>query len=381
MTRTAERRALIDRIRSSADAVRQAVDAVGPAKRAVAPRAGEWSVLETLVHLRNVVTLAYGLRIRRLLYEDAPVFADYDEARAREATLRQGPTTDRLVGMIVAEHHQIAGLLEELPDDQWGRAGRHPDLGEMTVEFLARRVADHADEHAAQIRQTAAAVMEQARRRVRGIAREALERGDATGWFETVYATARGDAAAIPWVSLRPNRPFQEWVAREGVAGSGQHALVVGCGTGDDAEALAGLGFQVTAFDIAPSAIEWCRQRVPGSPVRYVVADVLAPPGHWREAFDFVLEAFTLQVLGADLRERAIRSVAGFVRPGGRLFVVARGRDPAEDPGSMPWPLTREELGLFERAGLEVVRFEDYRDAAEEPPVRRFRVEYRRPTA
>jgi hypothetical protein len=43
----------------------------------------------------------------------------------------------------------------------------------------------------------------------------------------------------------------------------------------------------------------------------------------------------------------------------------------------MPWPLTKEELTDFLRLGLREVSFEDYLDD-EVPPVRRFRVEYRR---
>jgi hypothetical protein len=92
---TPEHRGLIERIRSSAVVVRRAVEAAPPARFGVAPRAGEWSALETLTHLRDVVVHVYGLRIRRLLYEDTPVF--------------------------------------------------------MSIEFLARRVGEHAEEHAAQI--------------------------------------------------------------------------------------------------------------------------------------------------------------------------------------------------------------------------------------
>jgi hypothetical protein len=43
----------------------------------------------------------------------------------------------------------------------------------------------------------------------------------------------------------------------------------------------------------------------------------------------------------------------------------------------MPWPLKKDELSLFEAQGLRNVSFEDYKDK-EDPPVRRFRVTYRR---
>src|SRR5439155_21354362 len=42
---------------------------------------------ETLTHVRDVIVHVYGLRIRRLLYEDAPAFADFDEEGYRRASL------------------------------------------------------------------------------------------------------------------------------------------------------------------------------------------------------------------------------------------------------------------------------------------------------
>jgi len=44
----------------------------------------------------------------------------------------------------------------------------------------------------------------------------------------------------------------------------------------------------------------------------------------------------------------------------------------------MPWPLTVSDLEPFAQSGLELISFEDFFDQ-EEPPVRRFRVQYRKP--
>ena len=152
---TAAHRALLDRMRATAAVVRQAVEHARHGRFTEPPRAGEWSALETLTHVRDVVVHVYGLRIRRLLYEEAPVFADFDEEGYRRASLARGEGADHLLDSIVAEHEQLARLLETLPDEQWVRAGRHPSLGTMSIEFLARRVSEHAEEHAAQM--TAAA--------------------------------------------------------------------------------------------------------------------------------------------------------------------------------------------------------------------------------
>jgi len=148
---TAEHRALIERIRSSALVVRRAVETAPPWRFGVAPRAGEWSALETLTHLRDVVVFVYGLRIRRLFYEAAPVFVDFDEESYRAASLARGEAITDLLDTIAAEHEQLARLLQSLPDADWARQGRHPQFGVMSIEFLALRVGEHAEEHAAQI--------------------------------------------------------------------------------------------------------------------------------------------------------------------------------------------------------------------------------------
>jgi len=153
-----DREQIVGRIHASAQAVRRAVDGLAAGQESRVPQPGEWSVRETLIHLRNVVVMVHGLRIRRMFYETDPVFGDYDEAAGREAALRAGESVRDLVEMIAREHEQLAALLRTLPDDRWARQGRHPELGAMSIEFLARRVAEHAEEHAAQAAAAAQAV-------------------------------------------------------------------------------------------------------------------------------------------------------------------------------------------------------------------------------
>jgi SAM-dependent methyltransferase len=209
----------------------------------------------------------------------------------------------------------------------------------------------------------------------RKLAKEYIDRGDALGWFEALYA--QGDVKVIPWADQKVNPNFEEWLVRKRIQGNGRKALKVGCGLGDDAERLAELGFEVTAFDISPTAIHWCQRRFLGSKARYLVQDLFNPPAEWKGAFDFVLESYTLQVLPPTVRPAAIHRISDFVAPGGSLLVIARGRKPEEPKGEMPWPLVRGELEGFKAQGLTEISFEEYLDA-EDPPVRRFRAEYRR---
>ncbi len=213
----------------------------------------------------------------------------------------------------------------------------------------------------------------EARRKANELAQQYRDRGDYTGWFEALYANA--DASIIPWAEMKPNAGLDEWLRREQLDGQGKTAVVIGCGLGDDAEAVARHGFMVTAFDISASAIEWCKRRWQNTSVNYTVGDLLSPPDNWH--FDFVFELYTIQALPLDVREKAITCAGSLVAPGGRLLAIGRLAEPEAERKRMPWPLTRAELHSFERAGLTETRFEDYYDG-ENPPVHRFRVEYRK---
>ena len=207
-------------------------------------------------------------------------------------------------------------------------------------------------------------------------AAEAIGAGDPTAWFERLYARAEAGKAEVPWDRGAPHRLLVEWVKERELRGDGRRALVVGCGRGDDAEFIAGLDFDTTAFDIAPSAIRTARRRYPLTTVDFVTANLLDPPAAWREAFDLVVESLTLQSLPDPLRATAIRNVAPMVAPGGTLIVNARARDEDDDPGEgPPWPLTRAEIDAIGEGVLETVRIEDLRD----PDARRWRAEFRHP--
>lgn len=215
------------------------------------------------------------------------------------------------------------------------------------------------------------------RERARELAETYTDNGNATDWFEVLYAEGAAEEADIPWADFEPNPNLVEWLDQTSLSPRDTRALKVGCGLGDDVEELADRGFDVTAFDISPTAIEWCRERFPDSEATYLVSDLFAAPRQWIRAFDFVLESYTLQVLPPKKRRRALPIIADFVGPSGTLLVICRGRDPEEPEGELPWPLPKDTLLQFEDNGLDLVHFEDYYDD-ESPPVRRFRAEFRR---
>jgi 2-polyprenyl-3-methyl-5-hydroxy-6-metoxy-1,4-benzoquinol methylase len=214
--------------------------------------------------------------------------------------------------------------------------------------------------------------------RVSELSAKYIQQNDPTGWFEELYSQAGEDSGQIPWAKLTVNPHLASWIAKNKIEGKGKKALVVGCGLGDDAEALADLGFEVTGFDISPTAIAWCQKRFPDTSVNYVVSDALQPEAAWSESFDLILESYTLQAVPESLRQQIMSTIALYLALGGMLLIICRGRNVGEDAGiSPPWALTKEELSFLE-SKLDRVSFEDYLDRSN-PPVRRFRIQYRKP--
>jgi 2-polyprenyl-3-methyl-5-hydroxy-6-metoxy-1,4-benzoquinol methylase len=193
------------------------------------------------------------------------------------------------------------------------------------------------------------------RERVKELATEAIQGENPSGWFDVLYSESQGDVAQIPWAKLTVHPYLEDWLSSGNICGEGRSALVIGCGLGDDAEALASRGFQVTAFDVSPTAINWCQRRFPDSAVHYVVADLLNLPAQWEAAFDLVVEIRNIQALPVSIRSRVITSVGSVVAASGTLLVINRWRATEMEPDGPPWPLSSGELAQFDALGLQEV--------------------------
>ena len=214
----------------------------------------------------------------------------------------------------------------------------------------------------------------------RHLAHKALEADDPTGWFEELYSAAADGRAVVPWDRGMAHPLLVDWVSTAEPDGAGKRALVVGAGTGWDAELIADLGYDTTAFDISPTAVAAAQQAHPGSKAHYQVADLLNPPADWHRAFDLVVEIFTVQALPIALQPTATHQVADKVRPGGTLIVIAAARDddvPDESVKGPPWPLTRAAIDAFAEDDLRLIQL-DQAPSPSDPTNHRWRAEYLR---
>lgn len=199
--------------------------------------------------------------------------------------------------------------------------------------------------------------------------REQMADADLPAMFERMYDAAAGGEGALPWDRGEPHPLLVAWA--DGLRGDGRRALVVGSGTGDDAEFVAGLGFDVVGFDVSPSAVATARRRFPDSTVDYGVADLFDLPAAWSRAFDLVVEILTVQSTPIAAHPAAIAAIAGTVAAGGTLIVIATARaDDAQIPDGPPWPLARAEIDAFGAESLTADRIEVVREPGERPRYR-----------
>lgn len=109
-----------------------------------------WSIVEVLCHLRDAEE-RLGERTRRMLAEERPPLAGYDQAvLAVEARYRE-----QVAGAALARFARLreveATLLEGLDEKQWQRSGVHDDVGEISIRQLVTHMAAHDVTHLAQI--------------------------------------------------------------------------------------------------------------------------------------------------------------------------------------------------------------------------------------
>jgi hypothetical protein len=111
----------------------------------VRPEPTVWSALEYAAHVRDVFGW-YGERVRRILAEDRPVLdaidpdATTDEGRYNECDPAQ------VADEVAAAAERLAALLEEVPEDGWGRVGLR-NGSERSVLDVARGAVHEGNHH------------------------------------------------------------------------------------------------------------------------------------------------------------------------------------------------------------------------------------------
>ena len=127
-------------------------------------------------------------------------------------------------------------------------------------------------------------------------------------------------AGNTPWDRGEANPQLGAWLASGALKRC--RILIPGCGSGYEAAVLAKAGFEVTALDYAPVAIERTRKLLDAAGLKatLIVADALAwqPP----RPFDAIYEQTCLCALYPDQWRAYADQLHRWLAPGGRLFAL-----------------------------------------------------------
>jgi hypothetical protein len=142
---------LLERFRRGAEMVAVSITGAAGSELDFAPDPGQWSIRQIVAHLADAEMVAGG-RLRQIIAEDHPQLQAYDQnAWAANLDYSRRKTSQALETFrrIRGENYE---LLKDLPAPTFEREGIHSERGAMSLKQLLQLMAEHAENHASQVR-------------------------------------------------------------------------------------------------------------------------------------------------------------------------------------------------------------------------------------
>ena len=149
------RRDLIARYKDGYREVAAALEGATDAQLDARPAAGKWSAREIVHHLADS-EMTSAVRLRLLVAEDHAAIRGYDEKAFASRLHYDRPIASSLLAFEGARRC-TGDLLERMTDADFAKEGTHSEHGAYSVARWLEIYADHAHNHAAQIRRARAA--------------------------------------------------------------------------------------------------------------------------------------------------------------------------------------------------------------------------------
>ena len=146
-----ERNELIAMYAAGYGEVMHALDGFPAESLAAHPIPGKWSVREIVHHLGDSESTS-AFRIRKLIVEDNAIIEGYDQDQfATRLHYNKRDMAPALEAFRAARESTVP-LLQMMSEEDWQRVGTHTESGRYTTENWLTIYANHAHNHAAQIR-------------------------------------------------------------------------------------------------------------------------------------------------------------------------------------------------------------------------------------
>jgi hypothetical protein len=142
---------LLERFRRGAEMVAVSITGAAGSELDFVPEPGKWSIRQIMAHLADSEMVAGG-RLRQIIAEDHPRIQAYDQ-NAWAANLDYGKRkTSQALETFRRIRSENYELLKDLPPATFEREGIHTERGQLSLKYLLQLMAEHAENHAAQLR-------------------------------------------------------------------------------------------------------------------------------------------------------------------------------------------------------------------------------------
>jgi SAM-dependent methyltransferase len=173
-----------------------------------------------------------------------------------------------------------------------------------------------------------------------------------------------------PWDTGHPSSELMRVLEEDKIAPC--PAIDLGCGTGSNAIYLAERGFEVTALDLSPTALDQgrCKKAKAGVKTRFVLGDVLNPPEDIGGPYGFVFDRGCYHVVRRINVDQFLQTLEKITRKGSiGLFLAGNAKEKREKgPPTVSEEELRAELGrLFDIIRLREFRFDPIQGPDFEP--------------
>ena len=146
----AERRGLIEAYAQGYSQVARALEGFPPERLSEHPLPGKWSAREIVHHLADS-EMTSAVRLRLLVAEKNAAIRSYDEKEFAARLYYQRPIASSLLAFQAARL-STGELLDAMTEADFEKRGTHPEHGSYGVERWLEIYAEHAHNHAEQIR-------------------------------------------------------------------------------------------------------------------------------------------------------------------------------------------------------------------------------------
>jgi hypothetical protein len=113
---------------------------------------GGWNTHQLAAHTRDVQIHVYGMRARRTVEEDQPVFPNFDNDAWNAEHYHPDEPIAKMMDEFLADVRQMAPWLEGLPPAAWSRPSHHEINGDFTMQVWVERMLAHIEEHLATLK-------------------------------------------------------------------------------------------------------------------------------------------------------------------------------------------------------------------------------------